>query len=374
MIRKICRAKPVKLPTAEKTTGCEDELLICCARVEHSPETSERLKQLLEQPIDWQLVLNRSWWHRIRPLMHRHLQSQPPGVVPAAVLEAFAKQARELEERNERLMRMLRHVTGLFEQSSLPMLVFKGPTLAADAYGDLNLRECGDLDMLIREQDFPRVKEMLCADGFDCIWDQVDSERKRQLFACEFQRDGVELDVHWALAPKWHNYEVDFDRLWQSGDPLEEEGRFVKKLRPEDSLEVLCMHGSRHWWDRLRWICDIAELVNRGGITDWTRLESQSAEARWHRSVWLGLWLANDLLDANLPPEIEKKLNGSRVVKRLADQVGVWLENAEHAAEVRKLPDRFLFRMRLCESWKERLPQLAHYLVTMPARSMHWNP
>ncbi len=56
---------------------------------------------------------------------------------------------------------MQRHVSELFEQSSLPMLVFKGPTLAIDAYGDLSLRECGDLDMLIRPDDFPRVKEML---------------------------------------------------------------------------------------------------------------------------------------------------------------------------------------------------------------------
>jgi hypothetical protein len=364
----------VKLLSAEKKTVYEDELLICCSRVEANAETQQRVEQLLQQPMDWQRFLNLCWWHRVRPLAYRHLQSQPAGVVPPAVLEAFAKQARELEERNERLINMLGHVSGLFERSSIPMLVFKGPTLAITAYGDLNLRECGDLDMLIREADFPKVKEMLIADGFDCVWDQVDSERKRQLFACEFQRDGVELDVHWHLAPKWHNYEVDFDRLWESGSSIGEVGQYVRKMRPEDSLEVLCMHGTRHWWDRLRWICDIAELVNRGGITDWHRVEAKSTETRCHRSVWLGLWLANDLLDANLPGEIQAKLARSRVVKRLADQVGVWLENGEHAAEVRKLPDRFLFRMRLCERWRDRIPQLAHYLVTKPSRSLNWNP
>jgi hypothetical protein len=271
-------------------------------------------------------------------------------------------------------MKMQRHVSELFEQSSLRMLVFKGPTLALDAYGDLGLRECGDLDMLIRPHDFPRVKELLIANGFACLWDQIASERKRQLFACEFQRDGVELDMHWDLAPGWHNYSVNFDLLWEQGHPFEATCQFTRKLRPEDAIDVLCMHGTRHWWERLRWICDIAELINSGCITDWDRVAATATKRRFHRSVWLGLWLASDLLDAELPPEIQSKLERSDDVKQLAAQVGVWLANAERAAEVRRLPDRFLFRMRLCERWRDRLPQLAHYLVTIPSRSVNWNP
>jgi hypothetical protein len=364
----------VKLPGSNTTTCDEDELLICCARVSQSEEIKERLDQLLQKQIDWQIVLERSWWHRIRPLTYRHLTAQPPGRVPAAFLEILGTHARELEQRNATLMKMLRHVAGLFEQSSLPMLVFKGPTLAIDAYGDLNLRECGDLDMLVRPDDFPRVKDMLTSNGFACLWDQIASERKRQLFACEFQRDGIELDVHWDLAPGWHNYSVDFDLLWENGKPFEQDCQLTRKLSPEDAIDVLCMHGTRHWWERLRWICDIAELVNSGSIADWNKVEIKSAQTRCHRSVWLGLWLASDLLDANLPPEIQGKLESSPVVKRLAAQVGVWLENAENAADVRKLPDRFLFRMRLCERWRDRLPQLAHYLMTLPSRSVNWNP
>ena len=131
------------------------------------------------------------------------------------------------------------------------------------------------------------------------------------------------------------------------------------------------MHGSRHWWERLRWICDIAELVNSGCIADWDRVEATATEGRCHRSVCLGLWLAGDLLGARLPPDIRKKLDGSPVIKRLAAQVGVWLGNAEHAAELRKLPDRFLFRMRLCDRLRDRLPQLAHYLMARPSRSVN---
>ena len=308
------------------------------------------MEQILRKQIDWQIVLDRSRWHRIHPLTFRHLNAQPAGLVPAAFLKALEEQASEFEHRNRRLENTQREVSVMFEQSSLPMLAFKGPTLAEDAYGDLILRECGDLDMLGRQDDFPRVKEMFISNGFDCMWDQ------RELFACEFRREGIELDVHWDLAPEWHNYNVEFDRLWENGVPFIANCRCTRKLGPEDAIAVLCMHGTKHWWERLRWICDIAELVNRGCITDWQRVEAAATEARCQRSVWLGLWLASDLLDANLPPETQRKLERLPVVKQLAAQVGVWLGNAEHAADVRKLPDRFLFRMRLCERWRDRLP------------------
>lgn len=368
------RVKQGRLPDVAVATHREDELLICCARVTQSPALRERFDQLLQGPIDWQTVLNRSWWHRIRPLAHRHLAAQPAGVVPAAVKEALASQARELRERNERLAKMLDYVAVLFEELSLPMLVFKGPTLATDAYGDLALRECGDLDMLVRKDDFPQVREFLVSHGFECLWDQEDSGRKRQLFACEFRRDGVELDIHWDLAPHWHNYAIDFEQWWAAGNALRSDLQFARKLRPEDSLEVLCMHGTRHWWERLRWICDIAELVNSGRIADWDRVEAQACQANCHRSVWLGLWLACDLLDAKLPLEVRHRLEQSTVVRRLGEQVGGWLMNSERAGDSRKLPQRFLFRMRLCDRWRDRIPQLARYVATMPSRSLNWNP
>lgn len=364
----------MKLTGVNAITCPEDELLICCARVSQTAENRERMEQLLRGPLNWQTVLDRSLWHRIRPLTFRHLGSLPAGTVPAAVLEVLGQQVQELDKRNEKLLKSLHEIAALFEKASLPMLVFKGPTLAIDAYGDEKLRECGDLDMLIRPTDFPQVRQMLVSEGFSCLWDRVDSVRKRQLFACEFQRNGTELDVHWDLAPGWHNYKVDFDRFWEEGRAFEADGYFTRKLRPEDAIEVLCIHGTRHWWERLRWICDIAELVDSNQITDWDRLEQSTSADRCRRSVSLGLFLASDLLDARLPQDIRKKLDHSPVIKRLAAQVSCWLGNADQASEARKLPGRFLFRMRLCDRLRDRFPQLAHYLLTLPSRSANWNP
>ena len=352
-------------PAVEASTRFEDELLLCCARVSPGKETQTRIEELLRQPLDWETVLQRAWWHRIRPLTYFHLRAQPVGAVPENVLAELAERASEFAERNRRLTRVLEEVSTLFAHASLRGLVFKGPTLTEDAYGSLDLRECGDLDLLVSHEDLPAVAEMLSSHGFKSQWERDDTNR--QAFACEFERSDALLDVHWNLAPEWLNYRVDFDRLWESGIPLSADSRMLRKMRPEDAIVVLCIHGTKHWWERLRWICDVAEVVNRGLVTDWDDVKAAAIQARCLRSVSLGLWLASDLLSANVPAETMRRLECTPGVKRLGAQVRTWLAHAERGREMSTLRERFLFRMRVCESMRDRLSQTVQYLVSRPS-------
>ena len=341
-----------------------DELLVCCARVSLDVETETRLSALIREPLDWPYVLSKSWWHRIRPLVHLHLHTQPAGVVPDEILKQLSDAATELAARNLRLASALAEVAALFEQRQLRMLVFKGPTLSEDAYGNLGLRECGDLDLLVHPDDFPSVHELLGEHGFTSAWDRT--WQKRQTFGCEFLRNETELDVHWDLAPAWLNYRVDFDRLWTDGSGLDTTTTFSRKLRPEDAVVVLCIHGTKHWWERLRWICDIAELVNRHQTMDWDRVYAAADRANARRTVELGLRLAGDLLSAQLPARIKQYLSRSPVVQRQSSQVTAWLARDGRGAGQRRLGERFLFRLRLCERARDRIPQLLHYLWAAP--------
>jgi len=347
-----------------RATTFEDELLLCCAQVSPGSETRARLGQLAARPLDWETVLNRSWWHRIRPLTYRHLISQPPGTVPDSVLAELAGHVSELRERNQRLSRVLANVADYFEAAGLRGLVFKGPTLSEDAYGDLSLRECGDLDLLVDRNDFGRIAEVLTAQGFESWWERDD--RNQQLFACEFERSDGTLDVHWELSPAWLNYRVNFARLWETATPLSPDRPGLRKLSPEDTLVVLCIHGAKHWWERLRWISDVAELINRDRVKQWDRVEAAAFDARCWRSVALGLWLAGNLLSARVPSEVMRRLEATPGITRLGQQVRVWLGYAEQSPEMRTTRDRFFFRMGLCERRRDRVSQLVRYLAARP--------
>ncbi|MCA9185946.1 MAG: nucleotidyltransferase family protein [Pirellulaceae bacterium] len=322
------------------------------------------MSELVTERLDWEVVLDRCWWHRIRPLTYRHLRELPDGRIPDHVLSELSGHATELAIRGQRLAAVLEEVARYFQQAGVRVLVFKGPTLCRDAYGDLALRECGDLDLIIDRTDFEQVSELLTTEGFTSWWERRD--KNRQVFACEFERADGTLDVHWDLAPSWFNYRVDFDRLWKSGTPLEAACPLVRKLSIEDSLAVLSIHGAKHWWERIRWICDVAELINRGEIIDWNRVDEAARQANCRRTVALGTWLAGKLLSAKVPVAVMERLDGTPGISGLGRQVSEWLRYAERGAERRRVGERFRFRMGLCEQPRDRLAQILRYLISRP--------
>ena len=135
-------------------------------------------------------------------------------------------------------------------------------------------------------------------------------------------------------------------------------------------MVVLCIHGTKHWWERLRWICDIAELVNSHAVTDWSRLEKVAADANSRRSVDLGLWLAVNQLSAPVPVPVRRRLDGDPSVRKLGRQIERWQGQRNLGDPSRNVWERFLFRMRTCETTRDRVPQIVNYLLARPPRTI----
>jgi hypothetical protein len=83
---------------------------------------------------------------------------------------------------------------------------------------------------------------------------------------------------------------------------------------------VLCAHGFKHFWRSLKCVCDVAELLARSPGLDWPRLWQLTHRLGCRRLVRLGLRLANELLDAELPDEAAYTAYGDPAVARLAEQ------------------------------------------------------
>src|SRR6185436_2615975 len=113
---------------------------------------------------------------------------------------------------------------------------------------------------------------------------------------------------------------VNGKRLWQDLITLDLNGTQVKTFSAEDLLFSLCIHGSRHLWERLAWICDVAELIKRHPI-DWTTLLKRACAADCERIFLLGPYLAERLLDARLPNEIKQRCASDPRLAPLADNV-----------------------------------------------------
>ena len=110
-------------------------------------------------------------------------------------------------------------------------------------------------------------------------------------------------------------------------------------MAPEDLLLILCVHGAKHYWSKLGWICDVAELLRVHPGLKWTALLLQAKQLGGRRILFLGLFLAHVLLGAGLPEEVWKEINADPVVPWLAAKVQTRLF-AEHHAHARQSTTR----------------------------------
>jgi hypothetical protein len=144
----------------------------------------------------------------------------------------------------------------------------------------------------------------------------------------QFSRSGHQLivELHWEAASQLFASSVQADELWQNLAIIELNGAAVRTLSAEDLLFSLCVHGSRHLWERLSWICDIAMIVERHQL-DWPRLLQRAAASHNERMFLLGLHLAAKLLGAQLPDTVVAKTKADSRLNQLATDISERLFN-----------------------------------------------
>jgi hypothetical protein len=313
----------------------EHRLLLLCARTRVGAEVAESIKELAAGDLDWDYLYRLARRHAVLPLLYWQLNATAPREVPPAQLRRFRDNFREHAARNLYLTGELERVVSLFEAEGVPVIPYKGPALAAFAYRNLALRRYADLDILVRKEDLPRAKELLVARGFGPQLRLTPAQERvllRSQHNLPFAREGGRLvvELHWEFTARRYASPQD-DSVWSRLVGVKLGGREVKSLGAEDLLLSLCVHGTKHLWERLAWICDVAELLNSQPRLEWSTVCERARAAGTERMLLLGLHLARRLLDARLPEEIERRADAEPSVGRLTERVAARLfDGPEH--------------------------------------------
>jgi hypothetical protein len=284
----------------------ENELLVTCARLDLRACDRVRIRELLDGGLDWRAVLLGAERHGLKPLLHRHLAATPmEGVPKAALADLWATQEQALR-RNRAMGRELLRILDHLEQAGIPALPYKGPTLACLAYADIGLREFCDLDILVPRADVERAGLLLQGLGYSPAY-TITAQATRALLRARAHYHFVFRGPH-AVELHWRS-DADFpverdDAGWWAGLPRT---RFldgtVRAFDRSDLLLVLCFHGSKHRWESLGWLVDVAELL-RAQPVDAAAVAARARTLDGERRLYLGLRLARDLLAAPIPGEL----------------------------------------------------------------------
>lgn len=303
----------------------EHELLLCCARTSAPAHLVERLRALAAANIDWEYLFLLARRHAVVPLLYLQLGRHALDLVPPDSLFRLRQQYYENSARNTVLMAELCRLINLFADSGIETIPYKGPLLALFAYDNLALRRFVDLDVIVRRSDVLRSRDLLLADGFAPTRPLTPNQQElllRTQHNLQFARDDRRLivELHWEVAPHLFASAVQADTLWQDVVTIEVNGIQMKALSAEHLLFSLCVHGSRHLWERLSWICDVAEIVKRYSL-NWSALLERAANSDSDRMFLLGLYLAERLLETPLPGELKQRCDSDQRLESLAARI-----------------------------------------------------
>src|ERR1700686_629361 len=338
-------AKPISPshPAGVASIRNEWSALLECASPSHD---RQRLAGLLRST-DWARLLVLAEAHGVAGHLTACLRRLDEDLVPPEIRQTLVDRRRAQNFFTLRLTAELFRILDRFSSEGIGALVVKGPVLAVQAYGDPAMRAYGDLDLLVRQRDIRRATELLSAAGFSPAvpLSAIDAGRIPGQYLFSKPDSKLIVELHNDLTLRYFPRRLPIEEFFARQIRVRLDAREAPALSVEDELVLICIHGAKHFWERLMWIADVAALVSRQTGIDWQRVADSAKAVGAERMLHTGLRLASDLLRARLPDKVQAMVEADAVAARLAEQSGKWLSAAGYAPP--GLFERAAFRLRM---------------------------
>ena len=290
-----------------------------------SAETTARVHALIVGGPDWQVLSDAAAAHGVRSLVCSQLLANFSDMLPEELRTQMRRHVEETAQRNLYLTAEMFRLANVFQAEGMLAVPYKGPLLAAQAYGNLAMREFADLDFAIRQIDVPRAAAVLAANGFKSVFGATPAGEGTRPTHSEYQfvrsAGNVIVEMQTEITLRYFPRKLNFDVMKKRLTTISIAGGEILSFSPEDTLILLSVHGAKHFWERLMWITDISELSQAAPGIRWDEAFSRAKEMGVSRAIKLALYLAHRMLAAPLPDSVLAKVLDDRVARKLGDGI-----------------------------------------------------
>jgi hypothetical protein len=322
-----------------------------------SADARDEARIILGREIGWSRILRQATANDLVPLVTRNLRQLGFPGVPTPVRAELETSYRRNAIRNVLMRGELIRVLKALGQVGVRAVPLKGLALAESLYGDMSLRTCSDLDVLVPRRAVGQVFEMLRAEGYDqadrCRIDPSDVEfllRSSMEYAFTPRPPAFRsiLEIHWDIAWRWRGDAAMLDDLWAEARPQVFWGVEAWTLSPEWELLYLAVHAARHHWQGLKWLVDIHEVCTRAKF-DWDTVTDKAHRFGLERALGLSLSAAQALFGTALPPAYSERPLPSwlPLFPTSLPQMGEWRQALLVRRMFRRPQDRLCYLARI---------------------------
>lgn len=271
---------------------------------DHSGAVSSALSES-----EWEKILGNALAHGLTFTMRKC-----PGL-PTGVQERVRQECLNIAARNLQLAGELRTLLRVFREQQIPCMPLRGLALIERLYGRVPPRPMGDIDLLVRKGDLPRVAALFRELGFS----EMD---RRPGFASDFSytlKFFVERSVmvivepHWTIAYPLFVDRLDMEAVWNRCVPARVAGEDTLSLGCEDLLVHLCLHLTHRDDAPFLWVYELDRYLRQESIAiQWDLVLSLSREVGVERLVSHALNEAVTAFEAPVPTDVLHALGRPR--------------------------------------------------------------
>ena len=284
-----------------------------------------------DSPPDWDSLLQIAVKHGVMPLLYLNLKQvktelNEPEQFTARLRLAFQRNMSHSLRLTEELFNIINHL----RQANLRVIPFKGPVVSFLAYGDIILRQSGDIDLLVQRERLSNIEAVLEEHGYQRQHPYTVAQEKRFLQVdCQHVFYNTEkdmtIDLHWEFAPSYWGIRLNTEELWGRAQPTLVENTWLESLAPEDNVLVLALSAAKDLFNRLIRLNDLAGFIQRHPDLDWPLISERANATGISRMLEVSLCLISDLWHIPLPQAVADLSADGQSVQALTRQAHRWL-------------------------------------------------
>jgi hypothetical protein len=329
-----------------ETKPFDREWKFLCACASPSPQSASRISTLVAN-LDWNRALELAEEHSVLGVVAARLKETGYSGIPAEAWEKLQGSIRTQHLFSLSMTAELFRILEAFGQAGIETLLVKGPVVSFLAYGDPAVRSYVDLDLLVRDAAILSACRILTALGYEADVPEAAILAGKIPGEYLFKRAGAQqlVELHTEKTFRYYPRPMRIEDLYARQRRVPLEGRDVPALCLEDELVLNCIHGAKHFWERLMWPADIAAIVARHPEIAWERVRQAARDVGAERMLHVGLLLSESLLGVPVPAEMAASTNPDGAARELVRQVEDWLPTAGYLPPA--LLRRAMFRLKM---------------------------
>lgn len=257
--------------------------------------------------IDWKSIIDLSKEHKIEGLVYSIISKEIKDTIPEDLLKIWKKEVFISGITQQRHMKEMENVLKEFNKANIDVLVLKGLVIR-DLYNSPTLRTMSDADIVVKESDLEKSKEVLTNIGY--------IEYKQTPNDFMFIKSGcLPIELHWDLADDHFFKQISkFEEdMWPNILPVNIGSAHAKEMGLEDLAIFQCIHMAKHIVYRgfgIRHLIDFTLLVNkRGNEIDWLNFLERCKKYGIYKFVLQVMLTCNELFDMDIPSGIDFIIN-----------------------------------------------------------------